>query len=233
MSNYSKKGLALLLTILLILVIVPGITNALNDDVQQPDRQINLTKSATPASGSSVSRGDTITYTLNYDITNTYGTSNLHISDNIPANTTLVAGSITNGGTESGGTITWNIVDPPDTGSVSFSVKVDSNVAGGTVINNVGTANGDFDDIGELNATSNQTTHTVNVPTPVAVEQVVQPAAEAPQVIKPAGTEEPASTEVEATEAPTTFPATGLPEVSNLWLALLGLLSLFGAKLKS
>jgi len=76
--------------------------------------------------GALVANGDNVTFT---------------ITDQIPANTTLMPGTISNGGTESGGTITWtftetvNLANPPS-GKVTFEVKVNDGVTAGTQIKN-------------------------------------------------------------------------------------------------
>jgi len=66
-----------------------------------------INKSSNPVSGASVSAGQTITYTLSFQNTSTDVTyANVILKDIIPIETTLVSGSISDGGTESGGTIT-------------------------------------------------------------------------------------------------------------------------------
>jgi uncharacterized repeat protein (TIGR01451 family) len=65
-----------------------------------------ITKTADKASAIST---DKITYTITYQNTGTGNATNVTIQDVIPSGTTLVAGSITGGGTVSGGTITWSI----------------------------------------------------------------------------------------------------------------------------
>jgi uncharacterized repeat protein (TIGR01451 family) len=67
---------------------------------------VTLAKSANTATATS---GSVITYTITYQNTGTGNALNVVITDVIPADTTLVAGSISNGGTAAGGTITWNI----------------------------------------------------------------------------------------------------------------------------
>ncbi len=112
--------------------------------------------------------GDTITYTLTYGNTGPGDATNLVITDTIPANTTLVPGSISGGGTESGGIITWNL-GPLLAGqinrTVTFAVTVDAGVLAGVVIDNDATAN--FDDSGGASQTP-VTSNTLNV----TVEQV-------------------------------------------------------------
>ena len=107
--------------------------------------------------------GDTITYTLTYGNTGSGDATNLVITDTIPANTTLVPGSISGGGTESGGVITWNL-GPLLAGqinrTVTFAVTVDAGVLAGVVIDNDATAN--FDDSGGAPQTP-VTSNTLNI----------------------------------------------------------------------
>lgn len=82
---------------------------------------LTLTKSASPASANS---GQTVTFTINYQNTSSSNATNAVITDVVPAGSTLVSGSISNGGTVSGNTITWNLgtVAGNAAGSVSFNV---------------------------------------------------------------------------------------------------------------
>jgi len=88
---------------------------------------ITLAKSASPTTAKS---GDTVTFTIQYQNTNSGAASNVVITDEIPSGTTLVARSITAGGTLAGNTITWTIGSVPGSGTngylgtVSFQVTV-------------------------------------------------------------------------------------------------------------
>jgi uncharacterized repeat protein (TIGR01451 family) len=124
---------------------------------------ITLVKSANLANAKP---GDTVIYTLTYGNTGAGDATNLVITDTIPANVTLVVGSITGGGTESGGVITWNL-GPLAAGeinrTVQFEVTVNAGTLAGTLIDNSATAN--FDDaLGSAQApvTSNTVTVTVD-----------------------------------------------------------------------
>jgi uncharacterized repeat protein (TIGR01451 family) len=87
---------------------------------------VNVIKRVTPASGSAVSAGDILTYFL--DVHNLTGNvkSGVSARDTIPAGTTLVEGSITNGGVYANGAITWSgiILAAYETKTLSFQVKV-------------------------------------------------------------------------------------------------------------
>jgi uncharacterized repeat protein (TIGR01451 family) len=84
---------------------------------------IVLQKSASPTTAKS---GDTVTFTIQYQNTSTGIASNVVITDVVPTGSTLVAGSITGGGTLSGTTISWNLgtVTGSTSGTVSFQTKV-------------------------------------------------------------------------------------------------------------
>ena len=105
-----------------------------------------INKTSVPATGSDVYSGNIIQYTLNYKNESNIAINNVVITDTIPANTTLVPGTISNSGTESGGVITWNIGDLAigAAGSVSFSVKVNNDIpADVKTIDNYGTIDSD------------------------------------------------------------------------------------------
>lgn len=84
---------------------------------------ITLTKSADVTTAKP---GDTVTFTIAYQNSPASAAGSVVITDVIPTGTTLVAGSITGGGTASGGTITWNLgtVAGGASGQVSFKVTV-------------------------------------------------------------------------------------------------------------
>jgi uncharacterized repeat protein (TIGR01451 family) len=88
-----------------------------------PVPNLVLTKTASVPTAKS---GDTITFTIQYQNTGTGSAVNAVIADVIPAGTTLVPGSISNGGTNNNGTIQWNLgtVAAGTTGNVNFQVQV-------------------------------------------------------------------------------------------------------------
>jgi len=96
---------------------------------------LSVTKTADAAT---VDIGGTITYTLTYNNTGGANATTTVITDKVPANTTFV--SATGGGTESGGTVIWNIgnlAKTTGTGTVSFTVRTTTtNLAEGTAITN-------------------------------------------------------------------------------------------------
>ena len=157
---------------------VPSVTNTAhahmaNIDVKDSattivNTPVNLTlhKSANPASGSDVSLGDTIDYTLHYSNTGTTEAKDAKIRDDIPVGTSLLIGSIgcapqckSIGATDT--SIEWNLDIPAGgSGSVMFSVTVDNDDVDGQIIDNVGEIvfNGSH-------TPSNHTRHRVFIPT--------------------------------------------------------------------
>ncbi len=98
----------------------------------------------------SVSGGETVEYTIHVRNTGTIPMTGSIITDEIPDHTTLVASSISDGGTESDGVITWEGIDIPLNGeiTVSFSVTVDENLTDVTEISNVALVKANEDDPG-------------------------------------------------------------------------------------
>jgi uncharacterized repeat protein (TIGR01451 family) len=157
---------------------VPSVTNTAhahmgNIDVKDSattivNTPVNLTlhKSANPASGSDVSLGDRIDYTLHYANTGTTEAKNAKIRDDIPIGTSLVVGSIgcapqCNGIGATDTSIEWDVDIPAGgSGSVMFSVTVDNDDVDGQIIDNVGEIvfNGSH-------TPSNHTRHRVFIPT--------------------------------------------------------------------
>jgi uncharacterized repeat protein (TIGR01451 family) len=81
------------------------------------------------ASAMLVRAGERITYTVAYGVQGDAIAPGVVVTDAVPANATIVSGSITGGGTLSGGIVTWNLGDlPPGTaGNVSYVVTANSN----------------------------------------------------------------------------------------------------------
>ena len=78
--------------------------------------------------------GAVITYTITATNATSSGITNVIITDEIPANTTYLTGTATDGGTESGGIMSFPGVSigPGLTHDVSFSVMVDPSLQGGS-----------------------------------------------------------------------------------------------------
>ena len=157
---------------------VPSVTNTAhahmgNIDVNASattivNTPVNLTlhKSADPASGSDVSIGDRIDYTLHYSNTGTTDAKDVKIRDTIPIGTSLVLGTIGCspqckgiGATDT--SIEWTLDIPANgSGSVMFSVTVDNDDVDGQIIDNVGDIVFNGSD-----TPSNHTRHRVFIPT--------------------------------------------------------------------
>jgi uncharacterized repeat protein (TIGR01451 family) len=116
---------------------------------------VSLTKSSDPVSGTAVTDGDTITYTLSY--ANAGNTSaDVTITDAIPDGTTYVDGSAGDG-VLTDGTLAWaRTIDGGGQGSVSFQVTVNAGLTDPFTIINVGALHE-----GETTTPTNQTEHPV------------------------------------------------------------------------
>ncbi len=129
--------------------------------------QLNLVKSAVPPSGSLVTSGSVVTYTLLLSNIGGSMATGVVVSDVVPANTTYVPGSIRGPGADESGapTLRWNIGTLPVAGAggsvaVSFSVRINPGLANGTVITNRGFVSSN--ETGQQ--PSNSVTHIVVVP---------------------------------------------------------------------
>ncbi len=93
--------------------------------------------------------GETITYTITATNSTSTAITNLVITDEIPENTSYVTGSADNGGTESGGIMTFPAVSvgPGLTHAVSFSVMVDPTLTGGSYdfVDDIESGNNDWE----------------------------------------------------------------------------------------
>lgn len=105
-----------------------------------------LTKVKTSTAGEKVNLGDEITYTITTKNTGKTVANSVVITDTVPQYTTLKNGTISDNGTVSGTTITWNVGDLAvgESKSVSFTVTVNSTAdVIGEKITNTGYVNGD------------------------------------------------------------------------------------------
>ncbi len=104
--------------------------NILDKDVFSP------ADTTTSIDGKKVYEGDALLYKITF--TNVTGdVADVTITDQIPANTTYVAGSADNGGVYDDGVLTWNISDIPawSTVTVAFQVTVNENIGAVTIDN--------------------------------------------------------------------------------------------------
>jgi uncharacterized repeat protein (TIGR01451 family) len=134
--------------------------------VDAPQPNLHLVKSASPAHGSTVSRGDRIDYTLDYSNTGDADAADVEITDVVPAGTSYVANSASCGGTcttsydAASRTLTWTVDVPAhSSGIVSFAATVNNDAADGAVISNVGHLK-----YGQTKVPSNTVKHQVYVP---------------------------------------------------------------------
>ena len=110
--------------------------------------------------------GDPITFTIYYGNNGSAGVTGAQITTTLPAGTPLVPGSISGGGTESGGVITWNVNVPAGSSglSVGFAVVVDSSTPAGTLITSSARLTSDYG-----TETSNTATVTIATSADVSV----------------------------------------------------------------
>jgi uncharacterized repeat protein (TIGR01451 family) len=162
-------------------------TNTVTQTVEFPI--VEASKAADPASGSIVNLGQTITYTISVQNYGLLDATNVTVTDPVPAGTDL--GQINNGGSATGGLITWTVPDVPagtwntttktvtpgTAETVSFTVTVDPADANGQTILNTASASNvntpnctttDSTPAGECD--TNTTTHTVNFPVVTAAK---------------------------------------------------------------
>ena len=102
-------------------------------------------KTVVDASGDNKAQsGEELTYTITVKNTGDVALTGIAISDMIPANTAYVANSATGGGSLTGSTLNWS-VNVPFGGevSVSFKVKVNSDLTEAAVIRNIATVGGE------------------------------------------------------------------------------------------
>jgi uncharacterized repeat protein (TIGR01451 family) len=116
---------------------------------------MSLTKAADPVTGTAVTDGDTITYTLSYANAGNIS-ANVTITDAVPAGTTYVSGSAGDG-TLANGTLTWaRTVAAGGSGSVSFAVTVNNGLTDPFTIDNVAVLHE-----GDTDTPTNETHHPV------------------------------------------------------------------------
>lgn len=125
---------------------------------------LGVTKASVPVSGSTVHRGDQVTYTLSYGNTGTAAASGVVLTDTLPADLDYVAGTASNGGAYDAATrmLAWQVgsLAAAANSTVTYTAQVAQTATDGEVLHNVGviTAPGITD-------TSNNDDVTVSVPT--------------------------------------------------------------------
>ena len=96
-------------------------------------------KSATPPHGSTVSANDLITYTVTVTNQTAISLTNVMVTDTIPANTSYLSTSATQGVTVGFNPLVVNFgtLGPNQTATLTFTVQVDTSVMSGTIISNI------------------------------------------------------------------------------------------------
>ena len=159
-------------------------TNTVQQIVEFPI--VSAIKKSVPTDGSIVKPGDTIVYTIQLTNSGLQDATGVTVTDKVPAGTTFV--SADNGGTESGGSVTWSDITVPkgtlnQNGSVtpgapadvSFTVTVNADDTNGEVIPNVAA----YTDVnnpncdGAATCNTNTVTETVEFPILTAVKSSV------------------------------------------------------------
>jgi len=86
-------------------------------------------------------RSDVLSYTITYRNDDNVDLTEVVLTDKIPAGTSLVPDSISNGGVEGDSEITWDIGNLPigDSGTQSFNVTVHGYLLNGTILTNTAT----------------------------------------------------------------------------------------------
>ena len=131
------------------------------------DPELTLSKSV---SRTDVNAGDSLVYTLEYSNIGATAANNVVLTDTLDSNLTFV--SADNDGMPVGNVITWttSVLEPGQTGSVSFTATANA-VPDGTVIDNIATLDSD-----ETTATdSNRVSTTVHSETAISVRATSAP----------------------------------------------------------
>jgi uncharacterized repeat protein (TIGR01451 family) len=129
---------------------------------------VSFNKSADPASGTPVTDGDTITYTIHYANAGNIPAT-VSISDDVPNGTTLVANSYGDA-TLTNNMLTWDrTIEAEGSGDVSFQVTVNAGLPDPTTIRNVAVLHE-----GDTDTPSNETEHPVaHLPITKTVDKAV------------------------------------------------------------
>jgi len=138
MTNHISRKLVVLFLIcsVPITTLLIGAASAFADD-PVPTTYLNVSITANPPAGSTVSPDSEIEYTLNYVNNGTATETNVQIWDKLPANVTFISAS--SGGFLSGPYVKWTSLGDLASnagGSVTFKVKVNAGTPDGTTISN-------------------------------------------------------------------------------------------------
>jgi len=113
----------------------PSNNTAEDTDIVTAYVTVDIEKSAAPEP---VEAGDLLTYTLDWAVGGNAWAEDTTISDAVPANTSFVSCEPAAICSESGGVVTWNLgtITPPDSGTATFVVQVDTCLPNGELIDN-------------------------------------------------------------------------------------------------
>lgn len=134
-----------------------------NDYEPNATPSLTISKSAVPASGSFVHRGDRIDYTLSYANTGTADATDVSVVDTLPADVTFIQSSAPAAVFDSvARTLTWQLgtVAAGGSGTLNYSVTVDQTATNGERLPNIAVI-----ETPSSTTPSNPTVHTVVVPT--------------------------------------------------------------------
>jgi len=136
-SLFPAAGVYDLLNSVSISTPTPGDDPSNNDDTDLTKvtamPELAVTKTAAPEP---VPAGDQLTYTINWSVAGSAPAQDLTLTDEVPEYVTFVSAS--DGGTEAGGVVTWNLGDqnPGESGFVTMIVQVDTPLPNGMEIPN-------------------------------------------------------------------------------------------------
>jgi len=130
---------------------------------------VDIEKSAAPEP---VEAGDPLTYAMDWAIGGNCWAENTTITDAVPPLTSFVSCEPAADCSESGGTVTWDLgqVTPPDSGTATFVVDVETCLPDGTLIDNTAAI---FEDSGEYD--EDTVTSTVHADHELNIDKVGDP----------------------------------------------------------
>lgn len=142
----------------------PRMTNDVDAIVTPPE--VTISKSSDPADGTPVAAGDVITYTITVANDTEANAEGLAIYDKLPANTTFVKNSATNGLTYVDGALvaTGVKVDAGSTKSFTYKVKANEAEADTTITNQATCGFANETPTAALGTKSNTVTHIISKP---------------------------------------------------------------------
>ena len=123
------------------------------DTTVEPRADLSITKTD---SADPVTAGNDVTYTITVENDGPSVADSVQVSDPLPAGTSFV--SATDGGTESGGVVTWDLGDLVDAASVSVQLVVSTAAGPSTTLSNTATVASSTTDPDPSNDSATETT---------------------------------------------------------------------------